>query len=355
MSPSPLKGPADWLDPAGGDADVVVTSRVRLARNFAGFSFVNRAARTERAEIVATARERLSEAFAGHHEMAFIDLNDVTQLDRSVLHERHLISSQHARGDDPRAVAVSSPDETLSIMVNEEDHLRMQVLLGGLALRDAFERANDADDLIEAHADYAYSPRFGYLTACPTNVGTGIRVSLMLHLPALKLTGELEKVKRAASGMSLAIRGYYGEGSDAVGDFFQISNQTTLGKSEREVLAEFESNIIPRILEYERAARRTLIDKQRMFIEDETFRALGVLRNARLLKTNEAMELLSKVRLGVVAGLITDTDDKTITALTLQVQPAHLQRCAGKQLDQGQRRVERATMVRQALNENASN
>lgn len=346
----PIRGDmgTEWLKAEGPGSDVVLSSRVRLARNFAGFPFPARAGRVDCLQVMELAeRHILGSRFA--RSVLWIDLNEIPTLERNVLVERHLVSKQHARGDRPRAVAVTSPDEQLSIMINEEDHLRIQVMRGGLALTDAFSQIDEVDDRLESVTDFAYSPRFGYLTACPTNVGTGIRVSVMLHLPALKLTGELDKVRRAAKAMSLAVRGFYGEGSEAVGDFFQISNQTTLGKTERELLDDLEKNVIPKVVEYERLERKNLIEKRRIFLEDHIFRALGTLKNARLLKTEEAMQLLSLVRLGVFLGVIDSVDPGLVSQLTPLVQPAHLQKVLGRPLDQAERRAERASMIRAHL------
>jgi protein arginine kinase len=353
----------------GPACDVVLSSRVRLARNFAGYKFVWRCNREDRAQIVRAAREhvlggtvgRIASAAAGvsaattasdkspQPGLMWIDLNEAPELERSVLVERHLISQQHAKGSEPRAVAISVPDERLSIMVNEEDHLRLQVIRAGLSLAEAFEQTSAVDDAIEARTDFAYSSRFGYLTACPTNVGTGIRVSVMLHLPALKLTGEIEKVKRAASAMNLAIRGFYGEGSEAFGDLFQVSNQTTLGKCEKDILAEFERDVIPKVIEYERTARRTLLEKRRLILEDQLFRAEAVLRAARLMKSDEAMQALSMIRLGVCMGLFPKVTLSAVHEMMLLTQPAHLQRVVGRALDQAERRIERARLLRERL------
>ena len=338
----------EWLRADGRGNDVVVSSRVRMARNFAGFPFPGKSKRVEQLQVLEVAQRAIREGEVAD-KLLWIDLNGLGSLETSVLVERHLISRELAKGGKPRAVAMSVPDERLAVMVNEEDHLRIQVMKPGLALSEAFDRIDAVDDAIENHADYAYSPRFGFLTACPTNVGTGVRVSVMLHLPGLKLGGELDKVRRAAKAMSLAVRGFYGEGSEATGDFFQISNQTTLGKSERDLLAEFEQTILPKVVEYERVARRTLIEKKRVFLEDQLFRALGTLRHARLLKTDEVMGLLSLVRLGVVSGMITDVDLGTVNQLILLVQPAHLQKTAGRALSQSERRVERASLVRRYM------
>ncbi len=339
---------AEWLRSDGPDGDVVLSSRVRLARNLAGFPFLTRANREDRRQILDMARQRVLGA-AVSRQVLWVLLTEAPPLERNLLVERHLISRQHAKGDEPRAVAVSSPDERLAIMVNEEDHLRIQVLRAGLALGDAFEQINEIDDKIESGIEYAFHPRFGYLTACPTNVGTGLRVSVMLHLPGLTLAGEIDKVRRAAKGMSLAVRGFYGEGSDAAGDVYQISNQTTLGKTERQILEEFERQIMPKVIEYERHARRSLLQKRRLVLEDRVHRAIGALQNARLLAAEEAMSLLSLARLGVVTRVLEGPSLETLGRLMLLVQPAHLQKTVGSDLDQAQRRVARAELMRSHL------
>jgi protein arginine kinase len=289
--------------------------------------------------------------------MIWVDLHEAPVLDRSMLVERHLISKQHSKGkpgsgaagEDPRAVAISIPEERLSIMINEEDHLRIQGIRSGLALSAAWRDVDQVDDKLEAGLDYAFSPRFGYLTACPTNVGTGLRMSVMLHLPGLRLTGDIDKVKRAADGMNLAVRGFYGEGSDAVGDLYQLSNQTTLGRTEATILHDLENQIIPRVVEYERESRRDLVSKRRTVLEDQVWRAWGLLTSARLLTTEEAMQALSLVRLGSLLGILQQADQKLVNQLMLLVQPAHLQRVVGKELDQEQRRLARAMLVRGRL------
>jgi protein arginine kinase len=234
-------------------------------------------------------------------------------------------------------------------MVNEEDHLRLQVIHSGLELGKTLAEAGELDDRLEAGLDFAFSPRFGYLTACPTNVGTGIRLSVMLHLPGLRLTGNIDKVKRAASDMSLAVRGFYGEGSEAAGDLYQISNQTTLGKTERVLLHELEQEIIPKVIEYERAARKSLMTKRRADLEDQVHRAVGLLTSARLMSTEEAMQLLSLARLGIVCGLLDRPSQRVINQLLLLSQPAHLQRALNQDLDQERRRAARAQLLRTRL------
>lgn len=374
FSAAAVKRGADWLRGSGAEADVVVSSRVRLARNLDGFPFLTRASRQHRQAILDICRERLLNAGLAQ-QMLWVDVHSAPVLDRTLMVERHLISKEHARGQaqqpatkgqgadpagpvggDPRGVAISLPDESLSIMVNEEDHLRLQVLRSGLELTPAFEHINKIDDLIEGDCPksgsslaYAYSPRFGFVTACPTNVGTGIRVSVMVHLPALKMAGEMDRIRRATKDLALAVRGYYGEGSEAAGEFFQISNQTTLGKSEPEILDQFERKIIPDLIKAERLARKHLIEKRRRLLEDKVCRSLGTLRHARLLTPEEALTLLSDVRLGIMTGIITDTTEQAVNQLLLLTQPAHLQRVLGRDLDQGQRREARADLVREML------
>jgi protein arginine kinase len=347
----------EWLRADGQASDVVMSSRVRLARNLAGFPFVPRANRADRRQILDLCRRRIVE-LPGTERILWTDLHTASQEQRTILVERHLISKQHARGkltsgqggpDEPRGVAYASPSERVAIMVNEEDHLRIQSLRGGLALREAMTLAQSVDDALEASLDYAYDRRFGYLTACPTNVGTGVRISVMLHLPGLRLRSELDKVKRAAAAMSLAVRGFYGEGSNAVGDLFQISNQTTLGKSEDVLLHELEHEIIPQVIEYERASRRMLVARGGPLLRDRVYRALGILTHARLLAAEEAMDLLSTLRLGVVLGLIDHIPERAVNSLLLLVQPGHLQRATGRPMDQDHRRTARAELVRHAL------
>jgi protein arginine kinase len=346
----------EWLRGEGEHFDVVLSSRVRLARNLAGVPFAAKATKRDRLATLEACRNQILRASISER-IVWVDLHDAPLLDRSLLVERHLISKQHSKGkpgsgspgEDPRAVAVSIPDERLAIMINEEDHLRIQGIRSGLALSAAWRDVDQVDDKLEAGLDYAFSPRFGYLTACPTNVGTGLRMSVMLHLPGLRLTGEIDKVKRAAEGMNLAVRGFYGEGSDAVGDLFQVSNQTTLGKTEATILHDLENQIIPRVVEYERESRRDLLSKRRNVIEDSVWRAWGLLTSARLLTTEEAMQALSLARLGCLLGILKQADQKLINQLMLLVQPAHLQRVLGRDLDQDHRRFARASLVRGRL------
>jgi protein arginine kinase len=338
----------EWLRGSGPMSEVVISSRIRLARNLAGYPFLSRIGRHQRQSLEARIRDTILSCDIAP-QMFYVDLEAAPQTDRDLLVERHLISRPHAAAEGARGVAIGA-DETVAIMVNEEDHLRIQVLRSGLQLEEAWEQINAIDDRLEARLDFAFHSRFGYLTACPTNVGTGIRVSVMLHLPALKLTGDIEKVFRAARDMRLAVRGLYGEGTEATGDFYQISNQTTLGKTEEEIISDFKHQVIPKIIDFEHQARRKLIDEKSIALDDKICRALGLLRSARLLTTEETMYLLSHLRMGVNLGRVRDVELRTLNELMLLTQPAHLQKLHGRKLDGDQRWAARAQYVRQRLN-----
>jgi protein arginine kinase len=340
----------EWLRGSGPMNEIVISSRIRLARNVAGIPFLSRASRQQRQMLEGRARDVLLGAQISAQTL-YVDLEHAPEIDRQLLVERHLISKQHATGEGARGVAVGE-NETLSIMINEEDHLRIQVMRSGLQLDEAWEQINAIDDALESKLDFAFHPRFGYLTACPTNVGTGIRVSVMLHLPALKLTGEIEKVFRAAKDLKLAVRGLYGEGTEATGDFYQISNQTTLGKSEEEIISDFRHLVIPKIIDYEHHARRTLLNDHTTALDDKVGRALGLLRSARLMASEETLFLLSHLRMGIHLGRVKDVEIRTLNELFLLTQPAHLQKISGRKLEGDTRRAARADFIRGRLNGN---
>lgn len=337
----------EFIGGQGPDSDVVMSCRVRLARNVVGFPFVRVATPQQQSQLLKLMKDVLASGDMSPR-MTWLDLAETTPRERQMLVERHLISRQHADAECRRAVALSS-DESLSIMVNEEDHLRMQILAPGLQLDDVLKRINQIDDAIEQRVEYAFDSRWGYLTACPTNVGTGARFSVMLHLSALKITNEIERVRRAAKELKLAVRGYYGEGSDSAGDFYQVSNQVTLGKNEEELLAEFNKRIVPKIIDYERHARKMLADQNPAHLDDRVHRALGTLRTARLMGAEEAMRLLSRVRLGISLNRLEGIKLETINKLFLEVQPSHLQVQVKKACTGAELREARAKLIREAL------
>ena len=337
----------EWLRGAGPQQDVVISSRVRLARNLASRCFLSRCSSEQVQQLEELLRNHILSARVAD-EVFYVDVAAAGELDRQLLVERHLISRQLAAGSGPRGVAVSG-NEKVAIMVNEEDHLRLQVLRSGLQLHDAVEEISRIDDLLEQRLEYAYHPRLGYLTACPTNVGTGLRVSVMLHLPALKMTGEIEKAFRAARDMGLTIRGLFGEGTEATGDFFQLSNQTTLGRSENQIVDEFVNELIPQFIDYEQQARASLARTRSLAIDDKIERAMSLLRSARLMSSDEALYLLSLARLGINLGRVEGLDVKTINELFLLTQPAHLQKLQGRPMDGRERAEARAAFIRRRL------
>ena len=339
-----------WLRGAGPQSEIVISCRVRLARNLAGYPFVGRATTRQRLEVLERCRQPIMSGHLGSGcEALWVELSKCPDVDCMLLVERHLISSQHATAKDlPRAVAVGA-DETFSIMINEEDHLRIQVLRSGAQFDEAFDQINRIDDTLEQHLEFAFSKQFGYLTACPTNLGTGIRVSVMLHLPALRLTGEIDKVRRAARDMHLAVRGLFGEGSDAHGDLYQISNQTTLGRGEHEILSDFQHTVVPQIVAYEEQARQALEQQRPVPLDDKIWRAWAILTHARTLGSQEVLSLLSHLRLGVNMGRIEQIDIRTINELFLLTQTAHLQKLAGHPMEPSARREARARLTRERL------
>ena len=362
----------EWFSGEGPLADVVISSRVRLARNLAGHKFLAACPATEKAEILRKLKDVLMGIDLGD-EVFYIGVDKVPALEKRFLVERHLISHNHAFGKGPRG-AVIARREFFTAMINEEDHLRLQVLKAGCQLPACLEQINRIDDMIEQKVEYAFSPKYGYLTACPTNLGTGIRVSVMLHLPALKMTGQIEKFLNATKSLGLAIRGLFGEGTEAAGDFYQLSNQTTLGVREKDIVTQFEKTIIPEIVEYEHAARSQLLSHESSLLDDKISRALALLKNANLISSQEALFLLSHIRLGLnmhkhqgastpaidrLCSLGNDigsagTSDRlsiaTVNRLFLLTLPAHLQLNYGKELDSTHRDALRAQIIRSALN-----
>lgn len=338
----------EWMRGTGPESDIVMSSRIRLARNLAQFPFPSRSSDSTRAEIEALLRGHL-ERIPIAKPLSYFRIDGMEMLDRQFLVERQLISRELAENHGHRGVGVSE-SESVSLMVNEEDHLRMQVLRSGFALDDCWQEIDTIDDCIESEVTYAFSEQLGYLTACPTNVGTGIRVSVLLHLPALVLTKEIQKVFQALQKIGLAVRGLYGEGSQAMGDFYQISNQTTLGLSE-DTLIKKVKDVIPNILAYERRAREKLIKENRQGLHDQVSRAYGNLRHAQTISSEETMHLLSSVRMGINLGLIDDLEIPTVNELFIHTQPAHLQKLRHERLESAERNVVRASYIRQRLAE----
>jgi protein arginine kinase len=338
----------EWLRGSGPESDIVISSRIRLARNLAAFPFTNRSSAYQKAEIEQILRERIAKLELDP-KLGYLNVPTLSTLDRQLLVERQLISRELASAEGPRGVALG-PQETVSLMVNEEDHVRLQVMRSGFTLDEAWQEIDHLDDLLEQRVSYAFSEEFGYLTACPTNVGTGMRSSVMLHLPALEHTKQIEKVFRALQKIHLAVRGLYGEGSRASGHFYQISNQVTLGKAETQILNEIHG-VIPQIITYERQARVSWMRDNRQGLHDKVSRAHGTLCSATMMTSEETMELLSYVRLGINLGLVDDVTIPTVNELFIHTQPAHLQKLMGASLDGEERNAARARYLRQRLRE----
>jgi protein arginine kinase len=336
----------EWLRGTGKESDIVISSRIRLARNIAGYPFLSRANLKQRREIESLLRKTIIERKIAQ-DVSYVNLNQATAIDKLFLVERHLISKEHAEGEGERGVAFGK-SETVSLMINEEDHLRIQVIRSGFELKNTWDTIDEIDNLLGESLNFAFSSRFGFLTACPTNVGTGMRVSVMLHLPALGMTKHIEKVFNAVGKLGLVVRGLYGEGTKVSGDLYQISNQFALGKSEKEILSIIES-VIPRITSYERMARKALVMESKDQLEDRIWRSYGMLKAARMITSEEILQLLSQVRMGVNIGLIDDIEMQTLNELFVLTLPAHLQKLEGCELDSAQRNVIRASYVRKRL------
>ena len=339
---------SQWLQGEGPENDIVISSRIRLARNLSGFPFLSRATELDRRTIRDSVRDTAMRVFE-KNSYYFIDMESLESLDREYLLERQLVSRELVETDGARA-AIVDRNEHFCIMVNEEDHLRIHGMTSGFDPKKVWQLINEVDDRLESRLHYVFHEKYGYLTACPTNVGTGLRVSVMLHLPALVVSKEMDKVFRSLQKINLAVRGLYGEGSQSFGDFYQISNQVTLGKSEAELIDRV-SDIIPQIVEYERQARSYLMENRLEILQDRCSRAMGVLKTARTIGSVEAMHHLSSIRLGVNLGLLDEPEVITINTLLLNTQPAHLQKLNGGELAQTERDIARARYLRSKLGE----
>ncbi|MGB9867444.1 MAG: protein arginine kinase [Bacillota bacterium] len=338
-----------WSRDDGPETDVVLSSRIRLARNLEGMPFPP-AMKAEHARAVMGAAERVVESLnagTGLGRYMLFSIGELSELDRAVLVEKHLISPQHAESSRMGAVILRE-DERVSIMVGEEDHFRIQALSSGLQLEDTLRLANAVDDVMDRVVKYAFSPEIGYLTSCPTNVGTGLRASVMLHLPALTLTGQVGEVLSAVSKLNMVVRGLYGEGTEAIGNVYQVSNQVSLGRTESDIASNL-SGVARRILEQERDARSKLISGIGIQLEDRVFRAWGTLREARIITSDEALRLWSDVRLGVCLGLIKSLPLERLDQLLVLTRPGYIQRSAGEKLEPLQRDIRRAKMIRELL------
>jgi protein arginine kinase len=332
-----------WLNNSGKDRDVVVSSRVRLARNLSSYNFPVKM----NSEDMDGVYEDVVSALKGEEFISF-RIKDIPYLEKMMLVEKHVISPALIEKIEGGGFSMTG-DETETVMINEEDHIRIQVLDSGLSLENAWKRADELDNLLERTVDYAFNEKVGYLTACPTNLGTGMRVSIMIHLPALEITRQVNNVLSTVTQFGLAVRGVYGEGTKATGSLYQISNQITMGDREESIVRKIE-NIAAQISEKERMARKYLLEKDRTGFEDRIFRAYGILKNARKISQEEAVKLLSYVKLGIDAGIIENNDINELDKLFIGIQPASIQFAERKEMNMDERDIKRATILRDEIN-----
>ena len=337
---------SEWLKGTGPNSDIVISSRIRLARNLDHLPFPHWAQKKDGEKVLETILAAIQKIDILRGTTTFM-LADLDAIEKQFLIERHLMSHEQAQRSDSKAIVIDD-EEILSIMVTEEDHLRIQVMQSGFNLYEAWNFISTIDDNLAADLDIAFLAEWGYLTACPTNTGTGMRGSVMLHLPALVMARQINRVLAAIAKLSFTTRGLYGEGTQATGNFFQISNQVSLGHSEAEIIDNINS-LIRQVIEQESQAREALLVRSRAMLEDRINRSLGILRSARIITSQETIELLSMVRLGSDLGIIKEIDRRTINELFIVIQPAHLQKIEGKKLTSQERDIKRAEITRQRL------
>ena len=336
-----------WMEGGGPEAEIVISSRVRAARNIEGSQFSCLASEQE----TGTVLDRVSSVTGSSDkfkDFKRLQINEISDLEKQTLVEKHLISPFLAYESSNGAMLMRG-DEGVIIMINEEDHLRIQTILPGLRLEEAWKETEKYDDLLESELNYVFDERYGYLTACPTNVGTGLRASVMLHLPALIMTRQINRLLGALSQVGLTVRGLYGEGTEIIGSLLQVSNQVTLGHSEEEIVSNLGS-VICQVIEQEQSARQGLLDKKRAELTDKAWRALGTLKYSQIMSSQEAIELISDLRLGYDLGLINDqVDHKLLNELLVLIRPGCLQLLAGRELDHNERNLERPVQIKTTL------
>lgn len=335
-----------WYLQSGKESDVVISSRVRLSRNIKGIPFTTRAKASDLKRVFDLMKEATLSLGYG---LNFIALKDMDDLTRNALAEKHIISMELAKSQNPYAAILINDDENICIEVNEEDHIKLQVFSSGLDLENLMNLAIEIDQKLEEIIPYSFNEKYGYLTACPTNVGTGLKASVLVHLKALSMTGNARKVLNAINGLGMNVRGLYGEGTKVEGDMYQISNNQTLGITEKEIIKNLNL-ITQKIIKQEKYARKYLAQKE-IELEDIVYRDYGILVNARKLSEEETKDLLSSVKLGCDLGIISEVDDKKILELMLYTKDSNLQKRVGKKLNSYEREIERANVVKQILNQ----
>jgi protein arginine kinase len=342
------KAVSSWMNEDGPQSDIVLSSRIRLARNFKKYTFPTLFRHEEASEVITNIEAALADAAIEKNvSLEILKMDELQLLQKQVLVEKHLISP-HLANDSSHGAVVLTETEDVSMMINEEDHIRIQCLFPGLQLKEALWKANMYDDFLENKIDYAFDETYGYLTSCPTNVGTGMRASVMVHLPGLILTRQMNRIVPAINQLGLVVRGIYGEGSEALGNIFQLSNQITLGKAEEEIVEDLTS-VVHQIIAQERSAREALVKTSNIQLEDRVYRSYGVLSNSRIIETKEAARCLSDLRLGIDLGYISHLPKTILNELMILTQPGFLQLYAGGALRPHERDIRRATLIRERL------
>ncbi|MEK4253903.1 protein arginine kinase [Ureibacillus sp. FSL K6-2830] len=341
-----------WMGVDGEENDIVISTRIRLARNLDGFRFPLIFTDEEAKTVDQMVTQAFSQLNNGNHHFSHFTIQEMPVLQRQVLVEKHLISPMLANREKFASVIISK-DEAISVMVNEEDHLRIQCLSPGLQLIETYEMANKLDCQLEKLLPIAFNNQFGYLTSCPTNVGTGLRASVMMHLPGLSMMKQMKVLTQMLVRFGMVVRGIYGEGSENLGNMYQISNQVTLGKAEDEIIDDLQT-VVMQIIEQERNARQTLLKQSQVALEDRIHRAFGTLKHARIMTSEEAATCLSNVRLGIDLGIIKNVSKHVLNECTILIQPGFVQQYAGTTLEPGERDVFRAKLIREKLNDGNS-
>jgi protein arginine kinase len=338
-----------WMKREGPESDIVLSSRVRLARNLQQFVFPIAADKESSHQVIEALSMCINKKnkVSDEENLEMLMMEELKPIEKRVLVEKHLISPNLAEQAKYGAVLMNQ-DESVSIMINEEDHIRIQCLAPGFQLKEVLQKANEIDNLIEEQADYAFDETRGYLTSCPTNVGTGLRASVMMHLPALVLTKKMNRIIPAINQLGLAVRGIYGEGTEAQGNIFQISNQMTLGKSEEDIIEDL-AGVVMQVIQQEKAARQQLQDGLKLQLEDKLYRSLGTLENSRIIQSKEAAKCLSDVRLGIDLEIFSGISKTILNELMILTQPGFLQQYAGEVLNPEERDIRRATLIRERI------
>src|SRR6056297_892159 len=335
------------MDESGIEKDIVVSSRIRYARKLKKHKFPIILDKKESDEIYSEISEIIKSRDIYGKNFSHFKTSDIPNLEKNMLIERHIISPALIKNQGISGFIMSN-DEKISIMINEEDHLRLQILSSGLNLKECLEKADELDSILDERLEYAYHKQFGYITACPTNLGTGLRASSMIHLPGLVITGRLERLLNTISKFGISVRGVYGEGSKSVGNLFQISNQTTLGNDEKTIVEKVEK-IAMQIVNKEKEARKYLLDENKLEMEDRVNRSYGILTNAKIISTDEAVKLLSLVKLGVDLGLLTKYSFINFNKLFVEIQPMNIQFEAREELNEKERDIRRAEIIKKRL------